>query len=215
MKGKDKSIPQIEYAQNLSHELLTPLAVIRSKAELLMQSPNLEKEDLLHIDTILQSVERMFRLNRALITLSKLDNEVFVDREDFNLFDLVSECLEKFEDHIRKNNLQVRIRKSDPILLNSNRNLVEILLTNLIKNAVLHNHDGGNIDLAVEGKNFIISNSTNKKIPENLYSRFSSGEHTDESLGLGLAIAKKICHYLSIRMDHQKEDKRFTISLNF
>ena len=74
-----------EYAENLSHELLTPLAVIRSKAEILLQSPNLKSEDLKNLDTIIKNVARMNSLNRSLILLSKIDNKVYADRTTLNL----------------------------------------------------------------------------------------------------------------------------------
>ena len=74
--GKNKK-NAIDYAQNLSHELLTPLAVIRNNAELLLQSPNLQKDDLKYLDDILKNVRRMNNLNKSLILLSKIDNEVY------------------------------------------------------------------------------------------------------------------------------------------
>ncbi|MBD3636408.1 MAG: HAMP domain-containing histidine kinase [Crocinitomicaceae bacterium] len=204
-----------EYAQNLSHELLTPLAVIRSKAELLLQSKDLSKEDMKNIDVILKTVERMSRLNKALILLSKIDSEVYQDIEELDVNEIVSDSLEKFEDQIRFRSLQIRYQKKDPSALKSNRNLFEILITNLIKNAVFHNIDSGKILITSDNKSFQIENTTNQTASEDLYTRFVSQGNDKDSIGLGLSIAKKICDFLGYKIHHELADNRFVMTVHF
>lgn len=210
--GKNSNI---EYAQNLSHELLTPLAIIRSKAELLLQSPNLTKDDLSNIDTILRTVNKMSKLNKALILLSKIDNEVFVDEDQVVLNEMIGDALENFEDQLRIKELTIRFMNAEKVLFVGNRNLLEILFTNLIKNAVFHNSPKGFIKMTLEKNQFIIENSTHKEPPDKVFKRFVSGDSEKDGLGLGLSIIKKICDHSMIKLTHEYSNNNFKVTLKF
>ena len=206
-----------EYAENLSHELLTPLAVIRSKAELLLQSKNLTEEELQHLDVILKTVQRMSRLNKALITLSKIEHQVFKDVEEVDLYDLLADTVEKFEDHIRLSKLGVRFPKpTADIRLKSNRNLLEILLSNLIKNAVIHNVAGGELKILLSSEELIIENTANPNlIPEDREKRFVSNSSMHSGSGLGLSIVNRICEQLKLQCSSFVKDEKYTVKLRF
>ena len=205
----------IEYAQNLSHELLTPLAVIRTKAELLLQSPNLQKEDLKNIDTILKTVNKMSKLNKALILLSKIDNEVFVDQEQISINELIDDSLEHFEDQIRLKQLSIRFEHKEIVNYQGNKNLMEILITNLLKNAVFHNCIEGFVKISLNDSSFSIENSTGAEPPKELFKRFVSGDQGKDSLGLGLSIIKKICDHCKINITYTYKDNNFEVNLEF
>lgn len=194
----------IDYAQNLSHELLTPLAVIRNNAELLLQSPNLQKDDLKYLDDILKNVRRMNNLNKSLILLSKIDNEVYEDLESINFMELVDEILENFQKLIVSKKLRVTVGSGKTDRIISNKNLMEILLQNLIKNAVIHNIDHGVIHIEFKQNAIRVANSydTDNPPPKNHYKRFTSSKSKLGSLGLGLSIVKRICEYLNIQESH-------------
>ncbi|MCB9224844.1 MAG: HAMP domain-containing histidine kinase [Crocinitomicaceae bacterium] len=212
-KQSDKN--KIEYAQNLSHELMTPLAVIRSKVELLLQSPHLSEDDMNNLDIILKTVERMNRLNKALIILSKLDNNVYVDSEKVDLNDMVSSALEKFQDQIRLKELSIRFSRGEDIVFETNKNILDILLTNLIKNAVLHNYPHGRILIETNTRYIKVENTCNKDVPENIFNRFVSSVDKPHSLGLGLAIVSKICESFNYELSHNISAESFTIEVKF
>lgn len=213
---KDYSIEErMQYAENLSHELLTPLTIIRMKAELLMQSPNLNEEDLTNLDVIMKSVERMSRLNKALIILSKINNDIYIDREHVQLNELIADLLDNMEDLIRKNQLKIRFSKEDECQIQSNPSLIEILLSNLLKNAIYHNYEGGEIKIKITPSTLIIENSTKKQLTENIYSRFVGSGDDQSTFGLGLSIVKKICDHLHYKLDHQLENGHFTMTVTF
>lgn len=211
----EKKNQTTEYIQDLSHELLTPLAIIRSKAELLLQSPNLKEDDLNNIDAILKTVQRMIKLNQSLILLSKLDNKVFVDTTSFDVANLVTDSLEKFEDLIRMKNLTVRIDKGADQLIVANLNVMEILISNLIKNAVFHNHSSGHVKIYCDQSKFKISNSSQSVPDGDLFARFNSSNSDANSLGLGLSIVKKICEVMQYRIEQHFENGVFSIQVSF
>lgn len=203
------------YAQNLSHELLTPLAVIRSKVELLLQSPNLDQEDLKSLDDILRNVRRMRSLNQALIQLSKIDNEVYEDREAVNIQSLIEEILDNFEDQIRFKELKVRVIGEVTQPIKTNKNLMNLLVLNLIKNAVMHNKTGGELIIELKNNAFLIKNSLDpmQRVPKKPFKRFNSSK--SESLGLGLAIVKSTLDYLDLEYDLSTDENWFIFSVSF
>ena len=204
-----------EYAQNLSHELLTPLAVIRSRAELIMQSPNLNEADLKNLDAILKTVDRMSRLNKALILLSKIDNRIYRDTSDLDVNEVVTDSLEKFEDQIRIKSLRIRFQKSENKLLKTNPTLFEILVTNIIKNAVFHNLQDGQINIYSGADRFEVENDTDDQVGDEIFDRFMTKGKDENSLGLGLHIVKKICALFKYNISYTMTDQKFKISIFF
>ena len=216
MRIQEEFLSQKQYSENLSHELLTPLAIIRSKAELLMQSPQLNEESMLNLDSIIQTAGRLTKVNQALILLSKIENNQFVDEERIHLNDIINESLGNFEDQIRKKKLKVRMNLKESSELYSNLNLMRVLISNLIKNAVFHNVDGGSIQISLEEKTLIIVNSgiENKHSPEEFFKRFVSSQTSDNSVGLGLSIVKRICTLFSYSIMYETKEEMHTITLH-
>ena len=206
-----------EYAQNLSHELMTPLAIIRSKAEILMQSSNLNGEDLKNLDVILKNVRRMNNLNKSLILLSKIEENVYVDRKVIDIKEISDEILENFEDQIRSKKLSVRYSTIEKTSIESNKTLIDILITNLVKNAIVHNKAGGYIRISLNNQQIQISNSydESKPPPVNHYKRFTSSKSEEGSLGLGLSIAKRICKYLNLNMASEFNECEYNTTIKF
>lgn len=215
-KDKDQKYEELKrYSENLSHELLTPLAVIRTKAELLLQSEHLTKSDLVHIDSILKTVARLSHLNKGLILLTKIKNDQFIDRENINVIDVISDSIELMEDRIRHMDLSIRIEKDQNLQIHSNLNLLSILFNNLIKNACVHNVENGYVKISLREDGIIIENSglPNEKNDESLFNRFNSDDDRLDSLGLGLSIVKSICDKLGFQIKYSSRDTIHTIQL--
>lgn len=210
-------ISQKQYSENLSHELLTPIAIIRSKVELLLQSQKLNKNELEAIDTIMTTLTRLSNLNKGLILLAKIDNNQFIDKEEINLNEIIIEALENFEDQIRVKNLTIRVKQNENIIISTNINLIRILISNLIKNSIFHNIEGGYLIISIEGASVIIENSgeENKSDTKFMFNRFVSSGNSSYSLGLGLSIVKKICDELDFQIEYTNEKKVHIVSLLF
>src|SRR5208283_3959431 len=74
-----------EFNENASHEIQTPLAIIKSKLELLIQSEGLNEEQMGMINSVYESAARMSKLNQGLLLISKIDNNQFHQTEVVNL----------------------------------------------------------------------------------------------------------------------------------
>ena len=214
----DAALPRKkQYAEDLSHELLTPIAVLNSKIELLLQSPNLGEEEMVLVDGMMQTLNRLSRTNRGLILLSKIDHGLFLDSVEVSLTELLRSTLDNFEDQIRQRKLKVRMDVDENVILVTNRNLIEILVSNLMKNAVVHNLEGGDLKIALHQEYLRIENSgrESENVPDELFTRFVSESTSKGSVGLGLSIVKKICVSLEYTLSYVQANNKHILTVRF
>jgi signal transduction histidine kinase len=187
-------LQQKEFIENASHELQTPLAIFQGKLDILMQSPTLSESDAATIMELETTAQRMARLNKNLLLLSKIDNEQFVEKEEVEISILASELLNNLRSVAELDQITIEFNAEETMLM-CNKSLMEILLTNLFHNAIRHNRSGGKIIVSLHKEALKISNSGQpmKMSTEKIFERFSKENTSVNSTGLGLAIVKKIC----------------------
>jgi len=198
-----------QFTQNASHELQTPLAVIKGYVEILLQSPNMIEKDFEALGAILQNTNRLSKLNAALILLSKIENQRFSDFEAVNFGVLTDSMLSNFKDLLFGQEIEIRKKQSSPFVNEMSEALAEILIANLIQNAIRHN-EGNFIDVEITHDSYKISN-LGKKLevaPENLFKRFKRDSDVEESLGLGLSIIRKICEVSDLEVKYSLQNNR-------
>jgi signal transduction histidine kinase len=183
-----------EYTENASHEIQTPLAIIRSKSELLMQNKNLRKDSIDLIKSINEATNKLFKLNQGLLIISKIENQYYSEIRKISLQEVVSVCLDNYREIMNLRNIRVEFDGSSKALVNMNEVLAEVLVSNLISNAVRYNIDRGFIKVHIDDRQMIISNSGLPLTvdPELLFQRFHKGTDNPQSIGLGLSIVRKI-----------------------
>ena len=183
-----------KFTENASHELQTPLAVIQSKVEVLLQDDTLSEAQAQQINIIGQSTRRMTRLNQSLLLLSKIENHQFLERKPVALKPLLGKRLVWLEDFIAEKRLELQTDLAEKTL-EMNPFLAETLVTNLLTNAVKHNIKGGLLRVTLNENCLIVENSAAP--PEasvtDLTARFARGNPHSEGVGLGLAIVLEIC----------------------
>lgn len=205
-----------EFTENASHEIQTPVAVIKSKLEYVLQDNALPKQHSEQIQAAYQSISRLSKLNEALLLLSKIENRQFPDESGIDLCELVRKRLEFIEELVDFKNISIVSRIKSPVVFRMNPYLAEILINNLLGNAVKHNLKGGEIVITSSPQQLTISN-TGKPLtvpPEKLFQRFSKHNAGNESTGLGLAIASEICRksQLSLIYNYQNGYHNLIIS---
>jgi signal transduction histidine kinase len=184
-----------EFTENASHEIQTPLAIIKSKLELLIQSHPLTNEQMKLVHSMYNSVSRLSKLNTNLVLLSKIENSQFHELSKVNLSEIIESVLLNLDDLIIQKELV--IHKDFPeqsVEIVMNPTLADVLIINLISNAVKHNIKNGQLNISLTGKSLEISNSglPLEVDPELMFDRFKKSKTSSESLGLGLSIVKKI-----------------------
>ena len=209
-------ISQKEYTENVSHELQTPLAIISSKADELMQADNLSKEQIEQLALLLETTNRLSKINQSLIFLTKIDNRFYTEGATFSLNDLIKEKLTLFTEAIKDKNIQLKVDLSDITHIYMDKYLAETMLVNLIKNAIVHNENGGELSIILSNQSLIISNSGKVlTFPESdIFKRFIRSEHNKKSLGIGLSIVKRICELYNFDIQYSF-NKNHTFTLKF
>ena len=187
-------IQQKEFTENASHEMQTPLAVVKANLSLLMQSPHLKEDEMNRLQTIENTIKKLSSLNKALILLSKIENNQFSESETIQVKAVVSKIADNFIDVIHSKNISLDLMLNQDISTKMNPTLAEILITNLLQNAIRHNTENGQITIELKENSLIISNTGNPlTIPEEqLFMRFKKNDASKESLGLGLSIVNSI-----------------------
>ncbi len=207
---------QKEFVDNASHEIQTPLSIIRSKLELLINEPGITKDRAALLADISAANERLSQMNRNLLLLAKIDNSQFPERADINVSGMIDDILKDYGEHYDHFPvLATSIEKG--VHLNANRSLVEILFSNLIKNAVVHNVPEGTVNIQLSQRAFIIENTGAgiEHAPELLFERFRKGNVSMQSTGLGLAIVSQICSLYHYPISYQYESGLHTVMVTF
>ena len=195
---------QKEYTENVSHELQTPLAIISSKVDELMQSDNLSKEQMEQLALLLETTNRLSKINQALIFLTKIDNRFYTQGSTFSLNDLIKEKLQIFDAAIQEKKLKLELDLLDITHINMNPYLAETLIINLIKNAIIHNTSGGVLRIQLSNNVLGISNSGSPlSFPEiDIFKRFVRSEDSKKNLGIGLSIVQRICELYTFKITY-------------
>ena len=148
-----------EFNENASHELLTPISVIKSKLELLIQGEDLDEQQLQLISSVFDATSRISKLNQGLLLISKIENNQFAQAEEVNMSQIIDITLEHFEEIIEHRKIVITKKYFHEVILNMNRTLAEILITNLISNAIRHNIASGNIEIILTADSFSVTNT--------------------------------------------------------
>lgn len=206
-----------EFSENASHEIQTPIAIVQSKLEVLMDGDNLSEEQLQQLIFTQNAIKRLSHLSTALSLITKIDNHEFDDISSVDLSASLNEMLEEFKELIELKRISKKSEIKPAVLIQADRVLIELLLTNLINNAIRHNFEEGEFKVVLESEFLMISN-TGPKLeipPDELFLRFKKSNQSTKSMGLGLAIVKKICDFYNYKIEYENNGDLHTIYIQF
>lgn len=185
---------QKQFIENASHELQTPLAIVINKIDLLIQNDDLDEKNLNFLTGVKNDLRRMVGLNKSLLMLSKIENSQFNKTAGVDFNALISKLVRNYEDFIEFKKVDVNIIEKGSFEADFNRDLADILLSNLLKNAIKYNNEEGTLNIMIEDDRITFQNSGAAMglDPSRIFDRFykQSSDHT--STGLGLSIIKTI-----------------------
>jgi two-component system OmpR family sensor kinase len=194
-----------EFTENASHEIQTPLSVALMNLEEIIQE-NLKEEVFHKVSVTVSALKRLSGLNQSLILLTKIDNRQFEPDTIVSFSDLIRRKTDELSAFIEARKINVKIREENDFTVRMNSHLADILIGNLLSNAINHNITGGEIQVLVNSGLFEICNTgmPNKFTDNTIFERFTKG--ASGSFGLGLAIAKKICQIHNLDIHYRKGD---------
>ena len=207
---------QREYIENVSHELQTPLAIINSKLDELIQSENLSQIQIEKLAVILESTNRLSKINQALIFLTKIDNRLFSAESKFCLNNLVTEQLEMYKDVINEKEINLKTNFTQNLNITMHKQLAETMISNLIRNSIIYNNEQKKVNIFIKNDSLIISNTGEKlTFPENkIFDRFKKSNLNTRSLGIGLSVVKSICNLYTFDIKY-RHNKMHTFTIKF
>lgn len=207
------------FTEDASHEMQTPLSIIKSKVDLLTQNTSLmqDHENATAMLVISRAVSRLSKLNKSLLLITKIKNNQYREKENIQLDKLINLYLADLEELFEVKKLQIET-DIQSCTLYMNASLAEILVSNLMSNAVRHNVMNGRINIVLNQLQLMITNTCNEqqKTTVNLFNRMSFHNKEKDSVGLGLNIVKSICDKNNFTVSYTyTEDYIFSISLIF
>lgn len=215
-KSRDAYLSQKEFTENASHELQTPLAIFRSKLELLMQGADITSEQAELISSLLNATDRIVRLNKNLLLLSKIENRQFLSRQEILLSSALTQSLGLYKQMALEKEIKITTHIISEIAIKTNPSLLETLLSNLISNAIRYTPPQNEVTIEIEKKSITIRNPGEPfNFPHKIFDRFNRESRTVQGNGLGLAIVKKICDTEGIPITYHYSKGNHLFSIDF
>ncbi|SHM42661.1 Signal transduction histidine kinase [Chitinophaga jiangningensis] len=207
---------QKEFADNASHELQTPLAVVQSKLDLLSQSEHLNDAQFQLIEEALFALSRVSRINKNLLLLTKIENSQFADKVQVDISAVLQELLSQLSFYFEEKELTLQVDIEPGVMVEGNRILLEILLGNLLTNAIRHSSTPGTVQITLRAAHISIKNSGKTALlEEQLFKRFAITSSHSSGSGLGLALIKQICIRYGWQVGYQFEGSMHVFSITF
>ena len=207
---------QKQFIENASHELQTPLAIVRGKVELLAESEGMTEQQMEQLDEIYATLGRAVKLNKSLLLLSRIENGQYTEMEDVSVDEILDELLPDLMDIYEHKQVRlIRKREEQPFIIRCNHSLAQILVSNLVKNSLLHNREGRELQVLTTPTSLVIKNTGDVPLDgEKLFRRFYHGmDGKKDSTGLGLAIARSIALSSSLKLTYEWQDGMHTFRL--
>ena len=203
------------FTDNASHEMQTPLAIINSRLDLLIQDTGLGEKHLQSVQAMYDAIGRLRQLNQSLLLLMKIENNQFGHTGAVDMSELIRRKLVHLEDLLKDKAITVTTElHSLPLPVNDY--LADILLNNLLLNAIRHNRAGGRLEVVLANDSLRVSNTGSGLgfDPGTIFNRFTRGAHSGGS-GLGLAIVKQICDNYGFPITYSYADGVHSFRIDF
>ncbi|MBJ7882842.1 sensor histidine kinase [Gelidibacter salicanalis] len=215
-QSRARYLEQQHFIENASHELQTPLAISINKLELFLENTNLSESELNTMASILDNLGRLTRLNKSLLLLSKIENRQFTDEEMIDFNQLIITITEDFEDLASHKHIGLKVESIEQLHFQTNKDLAIVLLTNLIKNAIVHGQQNHTVTIGITHNSIVVRNyGLEAALDSNfVFSRFKKISTDKKSTGLGLAIAKAISEKYRIELSYSYTSQHI-FSLHF
>ena len=205
---------QKQFIGNASHELQTPLAILGTRIEWMIDNTQLTEEQFTELSKMRQSLHRMNRLNRTLLLLSKIENNQFPEKSEIDLVEIINNEIGIYNE-IYGDSIKCNTCLPERFIVKMNESLATTMITNLIKNAFLHASEEGVVEISIKKGVLVIANNGSEALDgSRLFDRFyTSGKKG--STGLGLALVKSIADSYGFKVEYTFNEKKHCFAVRF
>jgi signal transduction histidine kinase len=209
---------QKHFVENASHELQTPLAIIKTQLELLLQSDHIQEQEVELVASALDATDRLTRINKSLITISRIENLQYADDGEISLNNIINQNMVMFQIEADSRGLEIIYSVKEDCVRTMNDTMAHMMVRNLIQNAIRHNiENGGKVWINLDAQQLAIKN-TGKPLAvptEKLFERFFKNSEFEGSIGLGLPIVKQICELYDFELSYTTEGNLHCFQIKF
>ena len=191
-----------DFIANVSHEIKTPLAIIRGYASALQRGNLSEEEQREYAATIASASESLSVLISNILRLNKLENqEIVPNAAPYDLTRQLSDCALAHEEQWERKHIDFDAQLEERVMILADESMLEIVFNNLIANAIKFTEPGGRIVLRQEkaGGDVVVTVSDtgcgmDEETVKHIFDKFYQGDssHSREGNGLGLALVKRV-----------------------
>lgn len=206
-----------QFISNVSHELLTPIALLKNKFENLLQNDSLDDNAVDKIASSLKTLDMLKKIINNLLLISRIENNQYEANESINFYEIITDLQEDLQDRIDDKEIQFSNKMKYHFAFTGNKTLIHILIYNLVTNAIKYNKEKGNVVVAdgfLDNHYFIsITDSgigMNASQIEKIFNRFARISSDQDGQGLGLAIAESIASFHRIEIKVTSESNQGT-----
>ena len=200
---------QKQFIGNASHELQTPLAICQNRLEMLLEDETLGEQQMSEIMKTYQTLEYLSKLNKSLLLLSKIDNHQFSEEKEVCLNEVLHRYMDDYQEVYAYRDITLTVEEEGELYWRMNETLAVVLITNLLKNAFVHNINKGSIRIVISSSGIRFGNTASGSALDasRVFDRFYQGSKKKEgSTGLGLAIVDAVCRHSSLKIRYRFEE---------
>lgn len=198
---------QKQFIGNASHELQTPLSVLKGRIEWLLDHTSPDEDAMGQLVSMQHTISHIVRLNKTLLLLSKIDNEQFPESVDVDMVQLCRDRIEFYEEIYADRNIHMTVHMPDRFIVYMNETLASIVVSNLIRNAYVHSRVGANVEVRLCTSDLTVLNDGDGPLDgAHIFERFYQGSKREGSTGLGLALVDAVCRYYCMRVEYDFKD---------
>ncbi len=196
-----------EYTENMAHEIQTPLTVIRSKTENLIADETVMQKHAETVKIIYEETNHLSRLGTTLNLITRIENGEFTNSVRIETGPVIEKHVAAVRELAELKSLNIETDLNDAHHLTIDPFLLDIVLKNLLRNAISYGSAAGPICIKTTADDLRVSNfgPPLKDHDCQLFERFYRSNHDHNSSGLGLALVKKICELNNLRIEHNYE----------
>jgi len=201
---------QRHFLEVIAHEAQTPLAIISLSLETLIQGDHLKEDDFNQIETIQATIDKLSSTNKKLLLISKIDNDQFSDKKSIEFSRLIEQQIQFFRPLTEMKRVTVTINKEAALFINMNELLAEILINDIIQNALRYNIEGGEIIISIDSGSFTLINSGSKTaIPSYIFENLINKSLHPDSNGLGFNIISSILDRSNLQLNYRFDELHY------
>ena len=191
-----------DFISNVSHEMKTPISIIKNYAELLQEEQIPEETRIKYAASLADTAARLSSLIGNILKLNKLENQrIMPEMETYDVCRQLCECILQFEDAWEEKGIELETEIEDAAMVKADSSLMELVWNNLLGNAVKFTEAGGSVTVSQTSDESYIRVAVSdtgcgmsRESLQHIFDKFYQGDtsHSREGNGLGLALVKRV-----------------------